>query len=561
MTVPEPSAGPAEPSAGAAEPSAGAAEPSAGAAEPSAGAAEPSAGPVAPSAGELAAQPLAPASNVKSPVLTSSLQRLFRNASLYGAGTLLVSLIGMVMDPVLSYRLNRADFGVVGLAATVTGMLSALYTFGLDSAAGRSWYDVATDEGARRRSIGTLNTFLLVWLLLLTALQEWLGPGLYGHFLPGIPYATYGRLIALALLFNALSAIPRALWTASEDVRRLVGMRVAASLLGSALLYALLLCTHAGPMAVLIANAVTPVLLLWPFLRFGWGHFGFAWDRPSLRESLAFSLPMVVHMSSHWALNAADRLVLERLMHREAVGLYSAAYNASTAALITINLSINGAYVPQFMRAHGKADQGPFVGRAITAFLGASALATLGFIALAPAVMRLVYSQNFTAAADLLPPLCLGAFAQAFYLIAVNGLFHAKRTRLLPLLTLTAGISNIALCFWWIPRFGLVGAAWATTAAYVILAGLMILACASVTKLPWQIARLTRIGIIFAAGATLAVGLGGRWTPWMDLLIGLAILVAAPMALWATGFFTAEEKQWLLSRVGPWLGRRTQEMP
>ena len=40
----------------------------------------------------------------------SSLARLFKNASIYGAGQFVTTIIGFVTGPILSYLLTRADF-------------------------------------------------------------------------------------------------------------------------------------------------------------------------------------------------------------------------------------------------------------------------------------------------------------------------------------------------------------------------------------------------------------------------------------------------------------------
>ena len=492
------------------------------------------------------------------PPTAPSLGRMAKNASLYGLGSVLVALIGVAMDQVLSHYLSRPQFGVLGLAASISGLLSALYAAGLDSAAGRFWYDVGDDPAKRKITIGTFNTFLLVWLAALMLVQELAGPAIYSRFFNELPYSPWGRLIAVALLFNALSAVPRAIWTANEDVQIVVRLRVVASLLANGVLFALLWGWQTGPLAVLVAQALVPALMLPVFLRFAWGRFGFAWDRTVLLQGLAFGLPMVIHLSSHWALNAADRLVLEHLLGTDSVGLYSAAYNASTSALITINLSLNGAYVPQFMRAQAEPNSQRFVGTAILALVGLATLSALGFALIGPAVFRLVYAEQYAAAADLFVPLCVGAAAQSVYLVAVNGLFFAKRTKLLPFLTLSAGIINIGLCYWWIPRFGLQGAAWATAAAYVILAALFVVAARTATVLPWPTRRLLHLLLVVAAAAALRLAIGPL-AATMDLLTGLGLTLAVPVVLWWTGFVAADDKVVLQAKLYSLL-RRTRSL-
>ncbi len=490
---------------------------------------------------------------------SGSVRRMLRNASLYGVGSVLASLISQFTDPLLSYYLTRAQFGVIGLATTVSGLLAATYTLGLDGAAGRMYYEAERDADQKRRLVGTLFAFHLGWLALLVVAHELAGPWAYGRWLPALPFAPYGRWVALALLLHAVSAIPRAVWAAREDVQKLVQIRVAGALASAVVLLALLTAWDAGPLAVLVAEAVAALVMAVPTVRFVWRGFGLAWDRPLLRGALAFSLPMVVHLTSHWMLNAADRFVIEDLLGTADVGLYSAAYKGMLIC-ITLNLSLNSAYVPQFMRARQDPSQQAFVGRAMTTLVGLATGGALAMAILAPTAVRTLYSQQFAAAADLLVPLAAGGVAQALYLIFVNDLFHAKRTAVIPLLTLASGLGNVGLCYAWIPRFGLQGAAWATTGGYVLLALLVASASRLRGRLPWEHQRMLRLALVALPTWALAGWLDGRWDLPTEWAVKVALLAASAMALWSSGFVAPEEQQytraWLQARVAGWTRRR-----
>lgn len=481
------------------------------------------------------------------PAEKPSLKRLFGNATIYGVGQFLVSVIGMIADPLLSYLLTRADFGLLGLTRSVSNLLANVYRLGLDGAANRFYYEVEHDPVARRRVVGTLNTFLLAWLLLLTAAQEIFGPAVYRRLFDDVPYAPYGRFVAYALLCNGFVAVAQTIWAAQERARRLVGLRIATALLTNAAMFGLLLTTHLGVRSVYWAQVLAPTAMLYVHLRFAWGTFGFAWEPRVLGRALAFSLPMVVHLGSHWALDTADRLLLDRYLGREAVGLYTVAYG-TTSTLLQVNGAINGAYVPQFIRALSQGERA-FVARAITYFLGAAAAAALGFLALGPTLIRAVYAARFAPAAALVPPLALGAFFHALYLIYVNGLFQAKRTTFIPVYTALAGAVNIGLNLWWIPRMGAMGAAWATLAGYAALFLLFRFGCNRVMRLPFERGRLARALGAAAVAAAVAWILDGRFPLWVELPAKLAAVLLAPILLVATGFLTHEERMWISDRL------------
>ncbi|UQA58064.1 lipopolysaccharide biosynthesis protein [Polyangium aurulentum] len=477
-----------------------------------------------------------------------SIKRLFANATIYGVGQTLASLLTLATDPLLSYLLTRADFGLIGLTRTTSNLLTNAYRLGLDGATSRIYYDVEHDEGEQRRAIGTINAFLLGWVVLLSLGQELFGPAIYERAFDGLPYAPYGRLVAYGLACNTLIGVAQTVWSAQERAARVVGLRLVAALLTNAVMFALLLGPKLGVLSVLIAQAVAPTILLWVHMRFAWGRFGFAWDPATLRRAFAFGLPMIVHLTSHWALDAADRIMIERYLGRDAVGLYTVAYG-STSTLLMVNGSVNSAYVPQFMRAQGKPGQEGFIARAITYMLLSVIAATLGFVIFAPTVIRALYAARFAEAAPLTSILALAAPLHALYLVYVNGLFHGNRTRMVPVFTLTAGLVNVGLNALWIPRLGIAGAAWATLAGYAALAGLFRLGATTVLPIPLERGRLLRLAGVFILIAALGVLVDGRLPLALELGAKVALALAAPFLLLLSGFLTAEERAVVQTRI------------
>lgn len=473
---------------------------------------------------------------------TTSLTRLFKNSTLYAAAQSLLSVLSFVTDPILSHLLTVADFGVISLTRTLTNFQQNFYKLALDGAANRLFFSNENDDGARRRAIGTISTFLIGWTVVLTIAQEVFGPAVYRRLFDDLPYAPFGRIVAYSLLCATHVAITQVIWTAQERAKLIAGIRLATSLFSTAITFGLLLATNLGVFSVYASQVISTTILLVVHLRYSYRAFGFFWDTAALRRALAFGLPMVVHLTSHWALELADRLLLEKLVNRDAVGLYSVAYG-TTGTLIMINGSVNSAYVPQFMKAYGKPGGDSFVAKAITYSLLVVSTATLGFVLFAPTIIRGLYAAKFVAAAGLTPILAMVAPFHALYLIHVNALFYAERTRIIPIFTFLAGAINIGLNLWWIPKFGIWGAAWATLLGYAALALLFMWGSRLALTLPLEGNRLARLFVTFVVIAAMAVGIDGRFPTAYEVLIKLGIALSAPCLLFATGFFTAEELQ------------------
>jgi O-antigen/teichoic acid export membrane protein len=380
---------------------------------------------------------------------------------------------------------------------------------------------------------------------------------LYGRFGDGISYSTFGRFVAFGALCDGLSAVPHALWGAQEQAKRLAWIKVGTTLVSQALTFALLLGTSLGVLSIYWAGVITPTLLLGVYLPYAYGSYGVAWDTAVLKRALAFGLPMVVHLTSHWVLDAADRLMLKHYLGLDAVGLYSAAYG-SVGTLLMINMSMNSAYVPQFTRAHGDPAQREFVAKAITWFLAVSACASVAFMIVSGTMIRLFYSSQFLPSASLSPVLCAAMFFQAVYLVYVNGLFHAKKTTFIPIGTVLAGAGHIGLNAVLIPRFSIAGAAWATLLGYVLLALFFAVGCNLVTRIPFDRPRLLRVLGPMAGLAVVAWLVDGVLPLPFEVPLKLALLGAIPASLLLSGFLGPEERSavrgWLQKRAG-WLFR------
>jgi O-antigen/teichoic acid export membrane protein len=110
--------------------------------------------------------------------------------------------------------------------------------------------------------------------------------------------------------------------------------------------------------------------------------------------------------------------------------------------------------------------------------------------------------------------------------------------------TIGALVANVALNLALVPPLGIVGAGLALVASYVVVVVLMYAFTQRLFPVPYEWSRLGRVVLVSAALVAFgelalpssgAAGLLGRGVVW----------VAFPVALLASGFFTAEERRWL----------------
>jgi O-antigen/teichoic acid export membrane protein len=133
---------------------------------------------------------------------------------------------------------------------------------------------------------------------------------------------------------------------------------------------------------------------------------------------------------------------------------------------------------------------------------------------LAPELTELLAGERWgTATADaarVTPIVAVASVAYGLYYMVVSAVFLERRTKVLPLLTISAGLVNVGLNLLLIPRIGIIGAAWATMAGYATLAALT----AWYARRVYPIALdLPRLALLFGSLVALLVAGGALTAP------------------------------------------------
>lgn len=225
----------------------------------------------------------------------------------------------------------------------------------------------------------------------------------------------------------------------------------------------------AGPLLALALAMLVPTLV---FTRATW--WGLGWPRPApgvVQELLAYGLPLTATVALNFVISTSDRFLVAWLLGTDAAGTYAAGYDLGWAPVMILMTIVNLAGYPLVMRtieSAGAAAAKSQLQQNGLLLLIVALPALLGAVILAPNLARVVLGAPFRAeGATLVPWIALAAFLAGARLYYANLAFQLSRKTLGQLwVSLAAALLNVGLNLLWIPRFGLLGAAWATVLAY-----------------------------------------------------------------------------------------------
>jgi O-antigen/teichoic acid export membrane protein len=455
----------------------------------------------------------------------------------YGIGQFGRGLVIYLTLPLLTRLIGPAEYGAIAVMAAFISFTDVLSDAGLPAATFRFYHD-SNDSAYQSRVLGSSLVLFVTYALVMAAgvyvaaepLSRWLlsGPGYAGLFQIGAALMVALTLVSFCMILYRIQIRPVA---SSLAVLFMVTVQT-----GLALAFVALYGLGAyGYWWGQLIGAVLTVLFMLIGLR---RSLHFSLSIADMKRLTTYALPLIPASLSMWALRLADRPLIEHFVGLQAAGIYDVGYKV--ASLLMVAITPFTLAWPPFAFAHMKDPDAPDLYRdVLTAMATVCTLLGIGIFALRRELVLLFGSIKYVGAVSVVGWVVVGQIALALYLILSIGPRITKRTNQIAAVCAIAAVMNIALNILLLPRFGIVGAAFATMIAYVILAALVYAFGRRQFRFPLDFRRL---GILLLA-AMISIGcilLVESYVPRFGLALLLRVL-SMPLfvgVLFATGFIS-----------------------
>jgi O-antigen/teichoic acid export membrane protein len=477
------------------------------------------------------------------------LKSTLKHGSIYGFGVILSRLIGFIMLPIYTRVLTPEDYGVLEILSLTTDVLGFLAGLGMGAAVMRYYYYYDT---ARERAlvISSAVTFLVVLFAASTALAM-PAAGPLAHLVLGEPeYSGLVRLALIAFLLSSLIEIPLVYLRAKQLSTQVVLFNLLRLLLALSLNILLVVVLRWGVRGVLIstitASSITGGILFWRTIRET--GLGISW--PIMRQLARYGVPLIVLDLGSFVLHNADRYFLRAYGSLAEVGLYSLGYKFAMLLSLLIAGPFFQIWMANALEIHKSEGERavPLLQDILSYYNLLLVGGALGIALFGAELVRIVADPSFAAAARPIPLLCVGMVLFNYRFISQLGAMIRERSGLIGASAGIAAATVLGLNFLLIPRWGMMGAAWATVGAfaveYVIMSAMSRRVWTEVfpaTQLlrPWVAALAVwgAVELAFPADAALAVAIS----------VKLAAMVAFGVLLLPVGALSRDQRE-LLSR-------------
>ena len=474
------------------------------------------------------------------------LKELLRHSAVYGLGSIVARVLGVLLLPLYTRYLTPGDFGLIETLVALSAVLTALVAQAMKSAFFRFYFDSA-DTARRLLVVRTAfwyvlaaSTAVLIAGVVLAQPISWLLFGSRNH--DGLVVAAFVGLWA-SLNYEQMTSLFRVEQRSSAYVTATlanVAITIAATVL-------LVVVYDKGPLGVLVGNFTGTLAVYAALLAYSRRSLGLQFDRSLLRAMNRFGLPLVPSAVALWLTNFSDRFFLVKLADLQEVGLYSIGVRVASAIVLLLT-AFRLAWPAFAYSIDDDREAGRTYSFVLTYVVYVCCWLALGLGLLAPWILRLITTEPFYPAQNVVAPLAFGVAAFGAYVVVQIGTGRARQTRSNWVVTGAAAILNIALNLALIPSYGRMGAAIATVSAYTLLFVGMAWRAQRVFPVPYQWRRVATLG-----AAAVALTVLGKLLD-VPLGVALALTLAYPLVLLCVGFYLPAERR-RIRQLLPILGR------
>ena len=391
-------------------------------------------------------------------------KRLLSNTAILGIGTVTSKLLVLLLLPVYTECLTKAEYGVADIITQSANLLMPLISLGICEAVFRYTLDTAND---RREVLTTGFVIILFGLGVMLALYPLLDTI---EFFDG-----YMWLIIL----YAFCANLHSLFAQYIRARGMNTFFAAQGLIATAIVITLnilfLVVFKIGLVGYVLSVMISDIvasLLIFRLVRLDYAIRPRFWNPALVKNMLRYSVPLIPTTVFWWITNVSDRFMITGYIGDDVNGLYTAAFKIPTMLILLSGIFIEAwqfsavsEQSPTSRREHSI-----FFGKVFDSFQGMLFISAAGLIAFSKIFASLLFADDYYIAWQYMP-LLIAATVYSSLVTFMGSVYLVDKKSVLSFVTSFVGaLVNVVLNLLLIPTpMGANGAALATLLSYVVV--------------------------------------------------------------------------------------------
>jgi O-antigen/teichoic acid export membrane protein len=417
---------------------------------------------------------------------------LAKHSMIYGFGTVINSVVAILLLPIYTRFLTPTDYGVkelIGLTVDVVGILLAT---AVSSGVMRFYFEY-DDEKRRNEVISTASLGLSAIAFLAFLFLSFFTRPMASYIIDSPELYYYFNISLISMWLNAVNGIGFAYLRAKKKSVQFVVLSLLRLVIVISLNIYFIVFLKLGVLGILLSTLIVAIITTFvlniPILF----KVGIRFSNSIFRELIIFGLPLVPAQIGGFFVHLSDRFFLKAYVSIADAGLYSLGHRFGTLTGTFISTPFNQIWQPRRLELYKKEGSNELFGRIFTYYIAIVAFAGLAVAVLTKEVLMIMASPEFWAAYSIVPLIVLANIIFNLNSQLDIGILIRKKTKYLGFIDGSNGILILIANFLLIPKFGIYGAAYAKIIAYVYQTSLYYYFSNKIYKIHIEFMRLFKI--------------------------------------------------------------------
>ena len=456
-----------------------------------------------------------------------SIKLAIKQSSEYMLFRALKIIVSLVSFPILTRTFSVEDYGDLSLANVTIALLVALVKGGVTSSFIR-FEPEYEKEGNNRELYSTAFYGSIIVTIAILILYALVIVGLRGRISPEI--ANIMLILSLIVLFRHVENVFHGFFRVQLKVKTLglIGLinRIGSIATGLTI-YFLVMRSVFG---FFIGICLFEFLLIYSvyqkyFVRqLSIKRISFV----TVEKLYKFGVPLIFFEISYLILNSSDRYLIKTFLDSTQLGLYSVGYNFSYYFHGLLSMPVGMAIYPIYTKLwvnEGKDKTIGFLNTILRYYLCLAVFLIFLISVCGKDIIVFLASSKYEEAYHIIPFVISSVLLSGAYQITGAGFYLKKNTKSIGIYTLICALLNVALNFYFIPRFGIMGAAFTTFVSFLLLAFLITFQSNKILKIEIPIKDLS-VYTLFAAVMALCIHMINFNLP-VIVLVGIKLVLGS----------------------------------
>lgn len=392
-------------------------------------------------------------------------KRLVKTTIYYSIGEIVPRIISFLLLPILTKFLTADEYGIVSYTNSVMTFIFVIATLSLNTFVLRNYYSTK-DENSRKELIGSVFLFIFGFNCILILLQLLFFPLIIDFFKINIPFKPYFQLAIFNNFFDVISIIPLVLYRVKENAKGFLILSLSRTLIQFIMVYILVVIYKEGLLGSYYARLIVNIPFMFIYFYMIYRNSIFKINFKLIKVALKFTLPILPGSLAFLFVSLSDRVILERYISLEELGIFSVAITLATVLNIVIQ-ALYKTFEPVLFKEYFNNDFQQtnlklykiFLLAVFVGAFGASIFSKEFFIIATSGVFREGYK---------LVPLLIVSVVIAGVNTYLNVLMIAnKKQKMVSLVSTISAVISVILNFIFIPYFGCYGAIIASACSFL----------------------------------------------------------------------------------------------